>query len=141
MKKSFFPALLILSLAFSCCQVKTDIEADKLAENKRIALLYHDLNPEDMDEIFTEDFMGRGENHDWDLESHRNYLSSDRYMVDSIIQQIAEGDWVATWLTRTLDYQGERLSVPIMHFKRFEDGKIAELWEFYDYDFSDETDE
>lgn len=147
MKKAFIPVLLMLMVAFSCSQFKTDSSnneatteaADLTEQNKKIAAKYHDLNPDDIDEIFTEGFTGHGENHDWDLESHRNYLSSERYMVDSIFCQIAEGDWVATMFTRTMDYQENRISVPIMHFKRFEDGRIAEVWEYYDY--SEESEE
>lgn len=147
MKKAIIPILLILMVVLSCGQLKTDSKESKAAkatvdlieQNKKIAVKYHDLNADDIDEIFAEGFIGHGEYHDWDLESHRDYLSSERYMVDSISCQIAEGDWVATMFTRTMDYQGERITLPIMHFKRIEDGRIAEVWEYYDY--SEESEE
>jgi len=47
-------------------------------------------------------------------------------------KKIAEGDWVATRFYRTVDYNGKRIVVEVMHFKRFEDGKIAEIWEYAD---------
>jgi len=31
-----------------------------------------------------------------------------------------------------MTYQGKDVEVEAMQFKRFEDGKIAEIWEFYD---------
>jgi len=99
MKKAIIPILLILMIAFSCGRLKTDSEGSEAAktavdlteQNKKIAAKYHDLNADDVDEIFAEGFIGHGENHEWDLDSHRDYLSSDRYMVDSIYRQIAEG--------------------------------------------------
>ena len=134
-------------IAVSCSQSKTGSENEEATEemksstesNKKIAAKYHDLNPDNIDVVFTEDFIGRGENHNWDLESHRKYLSNDRYKVDSIFHQIAEGDWVATMFTRTMEYKGDTIAIPIMHFKRFENSKIAELWEYYDY--SEESEE
>ena len=143
MKKSMFPIVLILMVAFSCSQGNSDSSTERIPElsentlekNKELATLYHDLNPENIDILFTEDFIGHGENeHTWDRQSHRNYLSNDRYIMDEIIRQVAEGDWVATMFIRTMEYEGDTISVPIMHFKRFENGMIAEVWEYYDYD-------
>ena len=142
MKKSFIPIVLVLLIAVSCGQSKTDSENEAATEemkrsieaNKKIATKYHDLNPDNIDVIFTEDFIGRGENgHTWNREDHREYLSNGRYKVDSIFRQIAEDDWAATMFTRTMEYQGDTISLPVMHFKRFENGKIAEVWEYYDY--------
>jgi predicted ester cyclase len=31
-----------------------------------------------------------------------------------------------------MDWNGKRVSVEAMHFKRFENGKIAEIWEYGD---------
>jgi predicted SnoaL-like aldol condensation-catalyzing enzyme len=132
MKKSIIPSLLILVLACACTQVKTGDE--NLEKNKQLAVTYHDLDPANIDVLFTEDFIGHGENgHTWDRESHRRYLSNGKYKVDSINRQVAEGDWVATMFTRTMEYQGDTITVPVMHFKRFKDGKIAEVWEYYDF--------
>jgi predicted ester cyclase len=52
--------------------------------------------------------------------------------VDSIFYHIAEGDWVATRFVRTAEYQGDTVKFEAMHFKRFENGKIAEIWEYGD---------
>lgn len=142
MQKPFLPILLILFIGFSCNRGNTKSTTDEATEaalnsaekNKVSAALYHDLNADNIDLLFTEDFTGHGENgHTWDRESHRSYLSNGRYKVDEITRQVAEGDWVATMFTRTMEYQGDTISVPVMHFKRFEDGKIAEVWEYYDY--------
>jgi len=103
-------------------------------KNKQVAATYHDLNPDNVDLILAEDFIGRAENgHMWDRESHRTYLSNGVFKKDSIINQVAEGDWVTTRFIRTMDYRGERISAPAMHFKRFEGNKIAEIWEYFDY--------
>jgi len=45
---------------------------------------------------------------------------------------MAQGSWVATMFDRKMTYQGKDVEVEAMQFKRFEDGKIAEIWEFYD---------
>ncbi|MBN1132566.1 MAG: hypothetical protein JXR52_01470 [Bacteroidales bacterium] len=101
---------------------------------KQVAATYHELNPENVDLILTEDFKGWGENgHTWDRESHRAFLSNGVFKKDSIINQVAEGNWVTTRFIRTMDYREERISAPAMHFKRFEGNKIAELWEYFDY--------
>ena len=138
MKSSFLPLGLIMIFAFSCGQSNTDSSADEatasIEHNKKFATMYHDLNPENVDTLFTEDFKGHGENgFSWDREKHHNYLSNGRYKVDSITQQVAEGDWVATWFIRTGLYRGDTISVQIMHFKHFEDGKIVEVWEYSDF--------
>ncbi len=134
MKKSLIPLMLGLLVTVSCGQEQPVDVADPSAENSKLATMYHDLDPANIDVIFTEDFTGRGENgHTWDRESHREFLSNGRYKVDEISRQIAEGDLVATMFTRTMEYGGDTVSAPMMHFKRFEDGKIVEVWEYYDY--------
>lgn len=103
--------------------------------NKQVAALYHELNPDDMDAILTEDFIGRNEKSrmTWTKEQHYNYWINNRgAMKDKIFHQVAEGDWVATWFARTGEWEGEMVTFEMMHFKRFEDGKIAEIWEYGD---------
>lgn len=106
-----------------------------LEENKRIARIYHDLNPEDVEDILTPDFVGRHNRpgSTWKRDQHKQYWTRHRGMKDVIHEQIAEGDWVATRFTRTGTYEGKPIELEIMHFKRFEDGKIAELWEYLDW--------
>ena len=107
---------------------------EAVQKNKEVATKYHELKAENVDAILTKDFMGRNEKsqHRWNIEDHRFYLSTNTYKKDSILQQVAEGDWVATRFVRTMDYQGKRVQFEVMQFKRFENGKIAEIWEYGD---------
>lgn len=117
------------------CQKKTDVtKEDAVRKNKEVAASYHELKPENIDSIFTENFIGQSEKgmHTWNRENHRNYLTNGRYKVDTIFYQIAEGDWVATRFFRTAEYLGDTVTYEMMHFKRFENGKIAEIWEYGD---------
>jgi len=68
----------------------------------------------------------------WNLENHKSFLSNGTFKKDSILQQVAEGDWVATRFVRTLDWQGQRVKFEAMQFKRSENGKIAEIYEYGD---------
>lgn len=117
-------------------------KVDMTLKNKEVATTYHDLKAENVDLILTEDFIGKGEDgHTWDRESHRVYLSNGRYKVDSIVRQFGEGEYVSTMFIRTMDYRGDTVAAPIMHVKRFEEGKIAEIWEYYDYKEEEEDKE
>jgi ketosteroid isomerase-like protein len=104
------------------------------SENLNTASSYHELKEEDIDAILTADFTGRNEKSrfTWNRDDHHNYLGNDSYKRDSIFQQIADGNWVATRFFREMDWQGQRVHVEMMHFKRFEEGKIAEIWEYGD---------
>ena len=103
-------------------------------ENKRIAHLYHQFDPDDMEDILAPNFVGYHSNGStWDLQSHKTFWSSDgTRMKDTIHVQVAEGDWVATRFTRAGTYQGKQFELEMMSFKRFQDGKIVENWEQYD---------
>ena len=74
-------------------------------ENKKIATKYHDLHPDDVDDILAPDFEGQhaGPNaHTWDRESHRRYLTGNKgKMKDVIYEQFEEDDFVCTRLTRS----------------------------------------
>jgi len=139
MKKLFFSVATILILFISCSYDKKSSENDQksseIKKNKEIATKYHDLNANDVDSILTVNFIGRNAKNlfTWNRENHREYLSNGLYKKDSIIQQVAEGDLVATRFVRTMDYTGDTVKVEVMHFKRFENGKIAEIWEYTDY--------
>jgi len=103
--------------------------------NKETAALYHELNPDNMDDILTDDFIGRNEKSrfTWNKENHKTYWTNNRNTAtDRIYHQIAEGDWVASWFARTGEWEGEIVEYEMMHFKRFKDGKIAEIWEYGD---------
>ena len=106
-----------------------------LAENKKVACMYHDLNPDDMDKILTPGFIGHHpDKTTWNLDDHKRFWSDEEVVnvKDTIHEQIAEGEWVATRFTRVGEYQGKYYEIDMMHFKRFEDGRIAEVWELYD---------
>jgi ketosteroid isomerase-like protein len=122
---------LVLILVYGC---KYDQANTELQKNKEIAVKYHNLNPDDIETILSTNFIGRNEKSrfTWNKENHREYLSNGIYKVDSIFYQIAEGDWVATRFLRNMEYNGDTVKVEIMHFKRFENGKIAEIWEYCD---------
>jgi len=102
-------------------------------ENKRISTIYHKLNPDDIDDILTPDFVGHHPwpGGTWDRESHRRTWTEHRDIVDTIHEQIAEGDWVATRFTRSGPWKGKHRELDVMQFKRFVGGQIAEIWEMY----------
>jgi hypothetical protein len=109
-------------------------QKNEIQKNKDMATKYHELNPANIDAILTVNFIGRNEKsrHTWNRENHRIYLTNGNYKVDSIFYQIAESDWVATRFFRRMEWQGDTVTFEGMHFKRFENGKIAEIWEYGD---------
>ena len=129
MKKLFIAVILILT--FGCTNSQKNNEIQK---NKEISVKYHQLNPDDIDVILSDNFIGRQEKNlfTWNREDHRNYLTNGGYKEDSIFHQIAEGDWVATRFFRKMVWNGDTVKVEAMQFKRFENGKIAEIWEYAD---------
>jgi hypothetical protein len=132
MKRSHF---LFITIILFCTSVSLYGQKNKEVEkNKAIAAKYHELNPDNIDAILTENFIGRNEKgrHTWNRENHRKYLTNGSYKVDSVFYQIAEGNWVATRFFRRGEYKGDTVVVELMHFKRFENGKIAEIWEYGD---------
>ena len=132
MKKNqilFIAVILILTSGSIYGQKNNEVQ-----KNKEIAVKYHQLNPNDIDVILTDNFIGRHEKNQstWNREDHRNFLTNSGYKEDSIFHQIAEGDWVATRFFRNIEWNGDTVKVEVMHFKRFENGKIAEIWEYGD---------
>ena len=132
MKRNLIACIVVLFIAMPVSlfgQKKSNIE-----KNMKIATLYHELEAENVDKILTDDFVGQNEKgrHTWDKENHRNYLSNGKFKRDSIYHQIAEGDWVATSFFREMVWDGDTVKFQAMHFKRFENGKIAEIWEYAD---------
>lgn len=126
----FFIAVILIITAGNVFGQKKEA----VQKNKEVAARYHELKAENVDAILTKDFMGRNEKsgHRWNIEDHKFYLATSVYKKDSICQQVAEGDWVATRFVRTTDIQGKRIQYELMQFKRFENGKIAEIWEYGD---------
>lgn len=107
--------------------------ADVLERNKAVSLKYHELDPGNFDEIFVPHFVGHRAWPDdpWNLEDHRRTWTDLRGITDTIHQQVAEGDWVATRSTRRGVFKGKMRQLDQMYFKRFEHGKIAELWSYW----------
>ena len=137
MKKLIIAAVFILLAGITFGQNKIDIE-----NNKKVATIYHDLKVEDIDNILTEDFIGRNEKsrRTWNRENHRQAWSKWKGQ-DKILHLIAEGELVAIRFVRTVELEGEILSIEAMHIMRFENGKIAEIWECYDTKQSESEDE
>jgi ketosteroid isomerase-like protein len=102
-------------------------------DNKKVSARYLDYDPSRMDEILTPGFIGRHarNKHTWDLESHKKFWTDLTAKV-TIHSQTAEGDFVATRFTTALTYNGKQLDLEGMNLMRFENGKIAELWEYAD---------
>jgi hypothetical protein len=122
---------LVLMLTYGC---KTEQIDTDLLKNKEVAVVYHKLNPADIDAILSDNFIGRNEKsrHTWNRDDHRTYLSNGDFKVDTIFSQVAERDWVATRFARKFILNGDTVMFEAMHFKRFENGKIAEIWEYGD---------
>ena len=107
---------------------------DNVEKNKQTSAKYHKLDPEDINDILTDDFIGRNEKsrHTWNKENHINYHTNNPDIIDTIYNQIADGNWVTTRFQRKMNYEGKDVEFEAMHFKRFENGKIAEIWEYGD---------
>jgi len=106
-------------------------------QNKQVSRKYHELNPDDVEEILTSGFIGRGNRtgFTWNRDQHKQFLTSNRgAMVDTIHAQIAEGDLVATRFVRSGLYKGQQVTLEFMQLKRFEGGKIAEIWEYVNWE-------
>jgi predicted ester cyclase len=99
--------------------------------NKAVARQYHDLNPHDVETILTHDFIGRTNGFAWTRDDHRNFQANNE-LHDSIHELFAEGDLVATRFTRTGTVEGKRVKVDALLTMRFVNGKIAEIWEYFD---------
>ena len=104
--------------------------------NKQVSIRYNELDsdPARWDEIMTQDFVGRHTNGrtTWNLDSHKQTWAKHTDLADSVHHQIAEGDFVATRFTRKGIFDGSHIEMEVMQLKRFVDGKIVEVWEYFD---------
>ena len=106
-----------------------------IEKNLEISTKYHDLNPDNVDEILATDFEGVhwGGKHTWDRESHRKYLSV-RNKSDKIHEQFGSGEKVCSRITRTTRRDdGKEIIIDGMHIKTFRDGKIVHIWEIINF--------
>jgi hypothetical protein len=103
-------------------------------ENERIATKYHELNPENVDEILAPNFKGEhwGGTYSWDRDSHRKYLASGG-KVDKIHEQFGIDDRVCTRFTRSVTMNGKPVNIDGMHIKQFQNGKIVHVWEIINF--------
>jgi malonyl CoA-acyl carrier protein transacylase len=133
MKKLFF-LVSILILASTACKTSKEDNSKSLDENKRISTLYHERNLEDVDKLMSEDFVGSFYYKDlkpviWNKENHKNAITSNPNVKDSILIQIVEGEWVAERFIRTLKNEDTIRKAEVMQFKQIKDGKIIRSWE------------
>jgi len=106
---------------------------DRSAENFETSNVYHELNPENVEDILADDFVGHfNKEFDWDREAHHNFISTNTTMQDTITYQFSRGNWVATAFHRIGTLNGQEVKADVMQLKRFEDGKIAEIFEYVD---------
>jgi hypothetical protein len=123
-------------MASTFCQRKTEDVKMSSEENKKISTLYHERNLEDIDKVLGDDFVGyyyqnKPEPIQWNKEGHRNSITNYPDVDDSIMVQVAEGDWVATRFKRTVKYDGKIMSREGMQFKQIKNGKIIRSWELF----------
>ena len=108
---------------------------DVADKNLAMSEIYHKLNPDDIGDILTDDFIGRNEmsRRTWTKENHFNFWTKNKGAAqDSIYGQLGQGNWIATMFRRKMKWQGKDIEAELMQFKRFEDSKIAEIFEFGD---------
>jgi hypothetical protein len=105
---------------------------DNAEKNEEVSRLYHELKPENVENILADDFVGHfNASSTWSKENHFAFISSTT-VKDTISGQIAEGNWVATSFHRTGILDGKEVQGDMMQFKRYENGKIAEIFEYTD---------
>jgi len=126
----------ILVMASTSCQTSKEDTKMSSNENKKISTLYHERNLEDIDNILADDFVGSYFFNDvkpiiWNKEGHRNAIANYPGVRDSILVQIAEGDWVAERFIRTRKIEGNIMRNEVMQFKQFKNGKIIRSWELF----------
>jgi hypothetical protein len=135
MGKLFF-LVSILVLASISCQTSKENNSVSLDENKKISTLYHERNLEDVDKLLSEDFVGSYYYQDakpiiWNKESHKNAITNNPNVKDSILNQIAEGDWIAERFIRTFKNEDTIMKAEVMQFKQIKNGKIISSWELF----------
>ena len=109
------------------------IEQIRLGQGRVHQTRLDKLKPENVENILADDFIGHfNASRTWDKESHFNFLSDNTTVQDTISGQIAEGNWVATSFHRSATLDGKAVKADLMQFKRFENGKIAEIFEYTD---------
>lgn len=80
-----------------------------IEENKKVSRTYHDLNPDDIEDILTPDFIGRHNRpgSTWNRDQHKRYWTRHRGLKDVLHEQIAEGDWGGDAIYPNGDLRGQ----------------------------------
>ena len=135
MKRLFFLVSILVLASISCQTSKKDNSAS-LDENKRISTLYHERNLEDVEKLLSEDFQGSYYYQNpkpitWNRESHKNAITNNPNVKDSILTQIAEDDWIAERFIRTFKNKDTIMKAEVMQFKQIKNGKIISSWELF----------
>ncbi len=134
--KKLFLLLSILVLAGISCQTSKVDNTVSLEENKRISTLYHERNLEDIDKLLSDDFVGSYYFQDpipdtWNKEDHKNAITTNPNVEDSILVQVAEGGWIAERFIRTFKNEDTIMKAEVMQFKQIKNGKIIRSWELF----------
>jgi predicted SnoaL-like aldol condensation-catalyzing enzyme len=136
MKNTIWTTAVIILLSVSACQISTEYNESSVEENKKISAMFHDRNLEEIDVVMADNFLATYYHSDsklrtWDKEIHKNAIINRPDIKDSIILEIAEGNWVATRLIRTSIENGGVKKTEILQMKKIQDGKITELFEIF----------
>ncbi len=107
--------------------------SDEVERNKQIAVKYHKLDPNDIDDILSDDFIGHWNDNSWNREDHRQNWSNNQ-ATDKIVHMIADKDMVAVKFIRSGKIEGKPYNVDVMHFMQIKNGKIVEIWELFNQD-------
>ena len=132
--KKLFCLVSILVLTSISCQTSKEDSTVSLDENKRISTLYHERNLEDVDKLLSDDFVGyyyfqSPKLRTWNKANHKNAIKNNPNVRDSILIQVAEGDWVAERYIRTFINEDTIMKSEFMQFKQIKNGKIINSWE------------
>jgi len=125
----------VLVMASTSCQTNKEDNKMSLDENKKLSTLYHERNPEDVDMLLSDDFAGSYYQDSkpiiWNKENHKNAITNNSNVRDSILIQVAEGDWVAERFIRTFQNEDTIIQSEVMQFKQIKNGKIISSWELF----------
>lgn len=112
-----------------------------IESNKKLAELYHRLQPADVDLILSSDFIGRWPiGFKWSRADHYDFTC--KFVgKHEIIDIVADDKTVAVRFLRTGSIEDFRFAnTMMMQFMRIVDGKISEIWELADYDLARKAD-
>ena len=93
---------------------------EKAQHNLEISKKYHELNPENINEILADNFIGQNEHkrRTWTKEKHINYWSNNRGLAeDTILFQLSNANWVASIVERKMRWNGQDIQAQGMNFK------------------------